>query len=123
MNIIIKKFVLILITLSQVSLLEGQLNSNLINSNIDSTNLKSSKTTKTITQKVEFKNVNAADLYAMFLSSKHHSNIRGGVSADISENEGTKWSIDSGHIYGKILEIVKGKLIVLSWRSAASTPE
>jgi len=84
---------------------------------------KDKKMTKTITQKVEFNDAAASELYAMFLNTKHHSNIRSGMPADISEKEGTKWSINNGHIYGKILELVKDRLIVLSWRSVNSIPE
>ncbi|MEO8855025.1 MAG: SRPBCC domain-containing protein [Ginsengibacter sp.] len=79
--------------------------------------------TKTITQKVEFNDIAASELYTMFLNEKHHSNISGGVPAYISEKEGTKWSVNNGHIYGKILELVKDRLIVLSWRSVNSIPE
>ena len=79
--------------------------------------------TKTITQKVVFNHMAASELYAMFLNAKHHSNIRDGLPADISDKEGTDWSINKRHIYGKILKLVKDQLIVLSWRSVNSFPE
>ncbi|MGH2645410.1 MAG: SRPBCC domain-containing protein [Chitinophagaceae bacterium] len=77
---------------------------------------------KIINQKVEFKDAKAGNLFDMFLDSKHHSAIRGGIEVNIQPKEGAEWIIDNGHLYGKILEIVTGKLIVLCWRSAASTP-
>jgi activator of HSP90 ATPase len=79
--------------------------------------------TKTILQDVVFENTNASDLYEMFLSSKHHSNIRGGIPADIQPVEGSGWNTNSGSLYGKILKLVKDKLIVLSWRSRVSLKE
>lgn len=79
---------------------------------------------KTIFQEIEFENNPSSVLYDMFLSSKHHSNIRGGMPADIQPVEGSIWNINNGHLYGKILKLVKDKLIVLSWRSGVtSTPE
>lgn len=77
---------------------------------------------KIINQKIEFKDARAGDLFDMFLNSKYHSAIRGGIEVKIQPTEGTAWIIDNGHLYGKVLEIVPGKLIVLRWRSAASTP-
>lgn len=78
---------------------------------------------KVLLQEAVFENAYASELYEMFLSSKHHSNIRGGMSADIQPVEGSNWNINNGHIYGKILKLVKGKLIVLSWRSGVSLKE
>jgi activator of HSP90 ATPase len=79
--------------------------------------------TKPILQEVVFENATSSDLYEMFLSSKHHSNFRGGIPADIQPVEGSNWNINNGHHNGKILKLVKDKLIVLSWRSAASLKE
>lgn len=79
--------------------------------------------TKTIFQETVFENTASSILYDMFLSSKHHSNIRGGMPADIQPVEGSIWNINNGHLYGKILKLVKDKLIVLSWRSGVTTAE
>jgi activator of HSP90 ATPase len=70
---------------------------------------------KTITQKVVFKNTDADVLYSMFLDSKHHTAITGGVPAKISAKEGAKFSVHEGYITGKNLQLVKNKLIVQSW--------
>jgi len=79
--------------------------------------------TKTIVQETVFENTASSILYDTFLSSKHHSNIRGGMPADIQAVEGGIWNINNGHLYGKILKLVKDKLIVLSWRSGVTTVE
>jgi hypothetical protein len=75
---------------------------------------------KTLLQEVTFTNAEASDMYDMFLSSKHHSNIRGGMPVDIQHLEGYNWNVNNGHLSGKILKLVKGKVIVLSWRSGVS---
>lgn len=79
--------------------------------------------TKTIFQETEFENAPSSVLYDMFLSSEHHSNIRGGMPADIQPVEGSIWNINNGHLYGKVLKLVKDKLIVLSWRSGVTSAE
>ncbi|HTA82967.1 MAG TPA: SRPBCC domain-containing protein [Bacteroidia bacterium] len=70
---------------------------------------------KTITQNVVFKNTKTATLYSMYLDSKHHTAITGGVPAKISAKEGAKFSAHDGYIIGKNLQLVKNKLIVQSW--------
>jgi activator of HSP90 ATPase len=71
--------------------------------------------TKTITQNVVFKNTKASTLYSMFLDSKQHTAITGGVPAKISAKEGAEFSAHGGYIIGKNLQLVKDKLIVQSW--------
>jgi len=73
---------------------------------------------KTITQKVVFKNTTPAKLYAMYLDSKQHAAITGGMPAKISAKEGAKYSAHDGYINGKNLQLKKNELIVQSWRSA-----
>ena len=70
---------------------------------------------KTITQKVIFKNQKASVLYAMFLDSKHHTMLTGGVAAKINNKEGAKFSAHGGYITGKNLQLIKDRLIVQSW--------
>jgi activator of HSP90 ATPase len=73
---------------------------------------------KTITQKVVFKNTSPAKLYSMYLDSKQHAAITGGVAAKISAKEGAKFSAHDEYITGKNLQLVKDKLIVQSWRGS-----
>lgn len=54
----------------------------------------------------------------MFLDSKHHQAITGGMPAKVSSKEGAKFSAHDGYINGKNLQLVKDKLIVQSWISA-----
>jgi len=71
--------------------------------------------TKTITQNVVFKNTKTSTLYSMYLDSKQHTAITGGVPAKITAKEGAKFSAHGGYIVGKNLQLVKDKLIVQSW--------
>ncbi|MEO8087987.1 MAG: SRPBCC domain-containing protein [Bacteroidota bacterium] len=73
---------------------------------------------KTITQKIVFKNQQATELYKMFLDSKLHSQITGGEEAKITAKEGAKYSAHGGYCFGKSLQLIKGKLIVQSWRAS-----
>jgi len=73
---------------------------------------------KTITQKIVFKNQDAPGLYKIFLDSKLHSLITGGEDAKITDKEGAKYSAHGGYCFGKNLQLVKGKLIVQSWRAS-----
>jgi len=72
---------------------------------------------KTITQSVVFKNVKTGTLYSMFLDSKYHQAITGGMPAKITAKEGAKFSAHDGYITGQNLQLVKDKLIVQSWQS------
>jgi activator of HSP90 ATPase len=71
--------------------------------------------TKTITKNVVFKNTKTSTLYSMYLDSKQHTAITGGVPAKITAKEGAKFSAHGGYIIGKNLQLVKDKLIVQSW--------
>ncbi len=71
---------------------------------------------KTIVQKVVFKNTNAKALYDLYMDAKKHS-IATGSPAKISAKEGTKYSVHGGYITGKNLQLVKDKLIVQTWRA------
>ena len=73
--------------------------------------------TKTIIQKVVFKNTTAKALYDLYMDAKKHS-IATGAIAKISDKEGTKYSAHDGYITGKNLQLVKDKLIVQSWRAS-----
>jgi activator of HSP90 ATPase len=67
---------------------------------------------KTITQKAVFKNTSTSTLYAMYLDSKQHAAFTGGGRAKISPKEGAKFSAWNGYILGKILHLIKNKMIV-----------
>ncbi|MGP8217500.1 MAG: SRPBCC domain-containing protein [Bacteroidia bacterium] len=73
---------------------------------------------KTIMQKVVFKNTSTGTLYSMYLDSKHHAAITGGMPAKISAKEGAKFSAHGGYITGKNLQLIKNRLIVQSWRGS-----
>lgn len=70
----------------------------------------------TLTQKVVFKNQKASTLYAMYLDSRQHAKITGGMAARIAAKEGAKFSAHDGYTTGKNLQLVKNKRIVQSWR-------
>ena len=72
--------------------------------------------TKTITQKVVFKNTTAKQLYDLYMDPKKHSIVTGGV-AKIAAKEGAKYSVHAGYITGKNLQLVKDKMIVQTWRT------
>ncbi|HET6991000.1 MAG TPA: SRPBCC domain-containing protein [Bacteroidia bacterium] len=72
--------------------------------------------TKTITQKVVFKNTTPKQLYELYMDAKKHSKVTGGP-AKISTKEGAKYSTHGGYITGKNLRLVKDKLIVQAWRA------
>lgn len=71
---------------------------------------------KTIVQKIVFKNAIAKDLYDLYTNSKKHSEATG-APARISAKEGSKFSVHNGYITGKNLQLVKDRLIVQSWRA------
>ncbi len=73
--------------------------------------------TKTITQKVIFKNTTPKYLYELYMDEKKHS-LATGAHAKITAKEGTKYSAYDGYITGKNLHLVKDKLIVQSWRAS-----
>ena len=71
---------------------------------------------KTIVQKVVFKNTTPKVLYDLYMDAKKHSEATG-VPAKISATEGSKFSAHGGYINGKNLQLIKDKLIVQTWRA------
>ena len=71
---------------------------------------------KTIIQKVVFKNATAKDLYDLYMDEKKHS-MATAVPARISRKVGGRYSVHNGYITGKNLHLVKDKLIVQTWRA------
>jgi activator of HSP90 ATPase len=72
---------------------------------------------KTITQKVLFKNTTPKVLYDLYMDAKKHSEVTGG-KAVITKKEGAKFSAYNKYITGKNLQLIKDKLIVQSWRAS-----
>lgn len=72
---------------------------------------------KTICQSVVFKNTSPQTLYAIYMDSKKHSKATGGM-AKIPSKPGSSYSAWDGYITGKTLQLIKGKMIVQSWRSS-----
>lgn len=72
---------------------------------------------KTICQTIVFKNITPEDLYGIYMDSKKHSKATGGA-AKISAKAGSKYSAWDGYISGKTLDLIKGKMIIQSWRSS-----
>jgi activator of HSP90 ATPase len=73
--------------------------------------------TKTITQKVVFKNTTPKALYDLYMDAKKHSQSTGAM-AKIEAKEGTKFTAYDNYISGKNLHLIKDKLIVQSWRGS-----
>jgi len=73
--------------------------------------------TKTITQKVVFKNTTTKALYNLYMDAKKHSLVTGGP-AKITNKTGTAFSAHDGYIKGKNLQLIKDKLIVQTWKGA-----
>ena len=71
---------------------------------------------KTILQTVVFKNTTPETLYGIYMDSKKHSQACGG-KAKISLKTGSSFTAWEGYITGKTFQLVKGKMIVQSWRS------
>jgi activator of HSP90 ATPase len=72
--------------------------------------------TKTITQKVVFKNSTPEQLYELYMDAKKHALVSG-APAKISAKGGAAFSAHGGYISGKIFEAIPGKSIVQSWRA------
>jgi activator of HSP90 ATPase len=72
---------------------------------------------KTIVQKVVFKNIPASTLYNTYMDAKEHS-ASVGVAAKIKNKEGARFSAHDHYVTGKNLHLVKNKLIVQSWRAS-----
>lgn len=73
---------------------------------------------KTICQTVIFKNITPEALYGIYMDAKKHSKAIGGSKVSISAKAGSSYSAWDGYINGKTLELIKGKMIVQTWRSA-----
>ena len=67
--------------------------------------------TKTLLQKILFKNTTPKALYDLYMDSKKHS-IATGAPAKLSDKVGGKYSVHGGYITGKNLQLVKNKLII-----------
>jgi len=72
---------------------------------------------KTIVQKVVFKNATPKQLYDLYMDSKKHTESTG-MSAKISDKEGTDFTVSDGYITGKNLKLVKNELIVQTWKAS-----
>ena len=71
---------------------------------------------KTILQTVDFKNATPETLYEIYMDSGKHSKATGG-KAKISTKIGSSYSAWDGYITGKTFQLIKGKMILQSWRS------
>lgn len=60
---------------------------------------------KTIYQKIIFKNSNTKELYDLYMDSKKHS-IATGAPANISPKEGGRYSAYGNYIKGKNLQLL-----------------
>src|ERR1700752_2672208 len=72
---------------------------------------------KTIIQKVVFKNTKAHVLYDVYMNSKKHSAATG-APTNIANKVGTKFTAHGDYITGENLQLLKDKLIVQSWRAS-----
>ena len=72
---------------------------------------------KTILQSVVFKNTSPEMLYEIYMDAKKHSKAIGGGAVKISTKTGSSYSAWDEYITGKTFQLIKGKLIVQSWRS------
>ena len=71
---------------------------------------------KTLTQNVLFKGAKASQLYNLYMDAKKHAAATG-APAVISNKEGTTYKAHDGYISGKNLKLVKGKMILQTWRA------
>lgn len=72
---------------------------------------------KTLIQKVVFKGIAAATLYDTYVDAIEHSKAIG-IPVTIQEKEGSKFKTHDEYITGKILQLIKNKLVVQSWRGS-----
>lgn len=72
---------------------------------------------KTIVQKVLFKNTDPEALYDLYMDAKQHSNITG-APAKISNKVGSSFSAHGNYITGKNIHLVKNEQIVQTWRAS-----
>ena len=71
---------------------------------------------KTIQQINQFK-TKPGNLFKMYADSKLHSEVTGG-KASVGSKAGGSFSAHGGKLKGRILHLVKNKLIVQTWRAA-----
>jgi activator of HSP90 ATPase len=71
---------------------------------------------KTIIQDVVFENTTPEALYELYMDADKHSKATG-APAKISATEGAEYSVHSGYITGKNLQLIKNRLIVQTWRA------
>jgi activator of HSP90 ATPase len=74
--------------------------------------------TEPIIQEVLFKNAKPEHIYDIYMNPTKHT-VLTGAPAVIQAKQGGKFSAFGGGLKGKILELVKNKLIVQTWRSDA----
>jgi activator of HSP90 ATPase len=72
--------------------------------------------TKTVKQKVNFKNVSPKEVYDALMDSKKHSAFTG-AKAVISKKQGGKYYAYDGYHGGVHLQLIPGKKIVQSWHA------
>src|ERR1035437_8196980 len=72
---------------------------------------------KNIVQKLLFKNVKPKALYDLYMNAKKHSAVTG-APAKISAKTGSKFSAHGGYITGENVQLIKGSLIVQTWRGS-----
>jgi activator of HSP90 ATPase len=72
---------------------------------------------KTIVQKIVFKNTTPGVLYDLYMNAKKHAMVTG-APATITAKEGSKYTAHGSYITGKNLRLVKDRLIVQTWRGA-----
>ncbi len=75
---------------------------------------------KTIVQKVTFKNTSPDKVYDLYMNAKQHSLVTG-APAKISNKVGASFSAHGSYIAGKNLHLVKDELIVQTWRAESWT--
>jgi activator of HSP90 ATPase len=71
---------------------------------------------KTIVQKVIFKNTTPKAVYQLYVNAKKHALISG-APAKITARVGDKFSVHHGYITGKNIRLVKDRLIIQTWRA------
>ena len=72
--------------------------------------------TKTLVQKIVFKNTTPKALYELYMDTKKHS-VATGAPAKLSDKVGGKYSVHGGYITGKNLQLVKNRQIIQTWRA------
>jgi len=58
-----------------------------------------------------------ATIYQILTNSQRFSDMTGGASADLSAEQGAKFSCFGGMIHGRNIELVENKRIIQAWRA------